>query len=95
MASNPNSRRSFIQSTITVARSYGFHGLDLDWDYPRNAKEMSDFGMLLQEWRSAVKAESSSSGTPALILTAAVYYSWNYHEVPVPCSGHFQQLGLG
>ncbi|CAL9226113.1 unnamed protein product [Arabidopsis halleri] len=84
MASNPNSRQSFIQSTITVARSYGFHGLDLDWEYPRNAAEMSDFGTLLQEWRSAVEAESSSSGKPALILTAAVYYSSNYQGVLYP-----------
>ncbi|OAO97648.1 hypothetical protein AXX17_AT4G23240 [Arabidopsis thaliana] len=84
MASNPDSRASFIQSTITVARSYGFHGLDLDWEYPRNEEEMYDFGKLLEEWRSAVEAESNSSGTTALILTAAVYYSSNYQGVPYP-----------
>ncbi|VVB12372.1 unnamed protein product [Arabis nemorensis] len=84
MASNPSSRRSFIDSTISIARSYGFHGLDLDWEYPRDAAEMSDYATLLQEWRSAVLAESSSTGTPPLLLTAAVYYSSNYHGVLYP-----------
>ncbi|KAL1205250.1 Class V chitinase [Cardamine amara subsp. amara] len=84
MASNPNSRRSFIDSSIRVARSYGFYGLDLDWEYPRDAAEMTDFGTLLQEWRSAVEAESSSTGIPPLLLTAAVYYSSNLYSLPYP-----------
>ncbi|CAN6913270.1 unnamed protein product [Brassica oleracea] len=62
MASNPTSRKSFIDSSIRLARSNGFHGLDLDWEYPGSATEMSNFGTLLREWRSAVAAEASSSG---------------------------------
>ncbi|KAK8697190.1 hypothetical protein V6N13_113342 [Hibiscus sabdariffa] len=34
MASRASSRKSFIDSSISLARSYNFHGLDLDWEYP-------------------------------------------------------------
>jgi len=86
MASNPTSRKSFIDSSIRVARSYGFHGLDLDWEYPSSATEMTNFGTLLREWRSAVVAEASSSGKPRLLLAAAVFYSNNYYSVLYPVS---------
>ncbi|KAF2584636.1 hypothetical protein F2Q70_00034668 [Brassica cretica] len=84
MASNPTSRKSFIDSSIRLARSNGFHGLDLDWEYPSSATEMSNFGTLLREWRSAVVAEASSSGRQRLLLAAAVFYSNNYYSVLYP-----------
>ena len=84
MASNPTSRKSFIDSSIRLARSNGFHGLDLDWEYPSSATEMSNFGTLLREWRSAVAAEASSSGRQRLLLAAAVFYSNNHYSVLYP-----------
>ncbi|VYS63278.1 unnamed protein product [Arabidopsis thaliana] len=84
MASSSYGRKSFILSTISIARSYGFDGLDLDWEYPRNAAEMSDFAELLKEWRYAVQGEAYSSELPVLILTATVYYSSNYNGVVYP-----------
>lgn len=85
MASQAASRKSFIDSSINLARSLNFHGLDIDWEYPDNA-QMSDFGTLLTEWRSAVAAEARSSGKPALLLTAAVTYSANYFGAINPTS---------
>ncbi|KAJ8617498.1 hypothetical protein MRB53_013684 [Persea americana] len=35
MASQPGSRKSFIDSSIQLARSNGFHGLNLDWESHR------------------------------------------------------------
>nr|GMD77003.1 class V chitinase-like [Ipomoea batatas] len=75
MASQPSSRKSFIDSSIAVARANGFSGLDLDWEYPRTPGQMADLGSLLDEWRAAVAAEASSSGEAALLLTAAFYYA--------------------
>jgi len=72
MASTPGGRKSFIDSSIRVARNNNFHGLDLDWEYPSSDTEKTNFGSLIREWRAAVTTESRSSGKPALLLSAAV-----------------------
>ncbi|CAI9098933.1 OLC1v1035672C1 [Oldenlandia corymbosa var. corymbosa] len=75
MASTPESRRSFILSSIQVARTYGFDGIDLDWEFPQNPKEMNDLGTLFDEWRAEIVKESRQTRRPQLLLSAAVYFS--------------------
>lgn len=72
MASTSASRKSFIDSSLKLARSNNFHGLDLDYEYPLSANDMVNLGTLLDEWRAAANAEASASGKLRLILTAAV-----------------------
>ncbi|KAL5074085.1 hypothetical protein RYX36_013069 [Vicia faba] len=72
MSSQASSRKSFIDSSIQLARSNNFNGLDLDWEYPSKDTDKTNFGLLIKEWRAAVAKESSSSGETALLLTAAV-----------------------
>ncbi|CAI8599883.1 unnamed protein product [Vicia faba] len=72
MSSQASSRKSFIDSSIQLARSNNFNGLDLDWEYPSKDTDKTNFGLLIKEWRAAVVKESSSSGETALLLTAAV-----------------------
>ncbi|KAJ0030579.1 hypothetical protein Pint_14531 [Pistacia integerrima] len=85
MASQSSSRKSFIDSSINLARSYNFHGLDLDWEFPPNSTVMANFGTLLNEWRAAVDSEySSNTSSPKLLLTAAVYYSSIHDGVSYP-----------
>ncbi|KAL1221156.1 Class V chitinase [Cardamine amara subsp. amara] len=84
MASNPTSRISFIWSSILIARYNRFDGLDLAWEYPKNDVEMSNFGKLLEEWRSAVEDEAERTENIPLLLTAAVYYSSDYNSVSYP-----------
>ncbi|KAK9101782.1 hypothetical protein Sjap_019036 [Stephania japonica] len=78
MATTPAARQSFINSTIEVAREYGFDGLDLDWEFPKDEKEMEDFGVLLGEWRVAVRREAELTRRPVLLITAAVYFASNF-----------------
>lgn len=77
-------RKAFIDSSISVAREYGFHGLDLAWEYPSNIVEMANFKKLIEEWRVAVEKESENTGLLPLLLTAAVHYSPDYNSVQYP-----------
>jgi len=75
MASIASHRKVFINSAIALARKYGFHGLDLDWEFPKDAVEMENLGTLFAEWRHAIDLEATASGRPRILLTAAVYFA--------------------
>ncbi|KAA8535298.1 hypothetical protein F0562_030301 [Nyssa sinensis] len=51
MTSSASSRKNFINSTIEVARKFGFDGIDLDWELPQNPTDMQNLGYLLDEWQ--------------------------------------------
>ncbi|KEH32176.1 putative glycoside hydrolase family 18, catalytic domain, glycoside hydrolase superfamily [Medicago truncatula] len=78
IASDPTARATFINSTIQVARTFGFDGIDFDWEFPTTTKEMNDLGELLFQWRRAISDEATSTSRPPLLLTAAVYFAVNF-----------------
>jgi chitinase len=84
MASQNSTRKSFIDSSIKLARSNNFLGLDLDWEYPNTTTAMTNLGYLLNEWRAAVANESTTSGKAALLLSAAFFYTSNYYTINYP-----------
>ncbi|KAE8687651.1 putative Glycosyl hydrolase family protein with chitinase insertion domain [Hibiscus syriacus] len=75
MASDAKSRQAFITSSIETARRFGFDGMDLDWEFPENPKDMQNLAVLFSEWRRAIVHEAKTTRRAPLLLTAAVYFS--------------------
>ncbi|KAH9700059.1 Receptor-like serine/threonine-protein kinase [Citrus sinensis] len=85
MASNPSSRKSFIDSSIKIARLYGFQGLDLSWSQANTSWDNYNIAILFKEWRAAVDLEArNNSSQSQLILTATVSYSPFLTEATYP-----------
>ncbi|XP_033739243.1 LOW QUALITY PROTEIN: uncharacterized protein LOC117326594 [Pecten maximus] len=81
MVSTDKSIEQFAANTILFLRSYGFDGLDLDWEYPcLRTSEPNDkfrFTRLTQILRREFDLEGTSSNRPTLLLSAAVAASQN------------------
>lgn len=92
MASQSSSRKTFIDSSIKLARSYDFHGLDLDWEHQTMTSEMTFLNLLLDEWRAAVDTEATDSGLPKLILTAAVPFTPLINSIVYPTASLSRNL---
>jgi GH18 family chitinase len=73
IAADPVKRNNFAQACANLITTYGFDGIDLDWEYPGYAphsgtpQDFQNFTLLLQAVRSALNAIDNN-----LLLTAAV-----------------------
>jgi chitinase len=83
MAADKNLRTVFINSSIELARTNGFDGLDLSWIFPATQTDMENFGVLLGEWRARIIEESTKNSlTGPLLLTATLYFSNHLFDMP-------------
>ncbi|KAG4909335.1 hypothetical protein JHK87_055451 [Glycine soja] len=71
-------RATFINSTITLACTFGFHDIDLDWEFPRTVNEMKNLSMQFKEWHAAIATEVAVTSRESLLLIVAVYFSIDY-----------------
>ncbi|PRQ46184.1 putative protein kinase RLK-Pelle-DLSV family [Rosa chinensis] len=84
MLNQSSSRSSFIESSIQIARRYGFWGIDLFWLWPNTEADMINLGKLLDEWRAAVDSEPRNSSLSKLMLTMAVKYVPSFGSMTYP-----------
>lgn len=73
MAAREEGRRKFAQSAVQLVEDLGLDGVDVDWEYPKNAGEAEDFVKLLRETRVALDqaARKRSKKKTRFLLTVA------------------------
>ncbi|KAM0339227.1 hypothetical protein ACHAPU_011029 [Fusarium lateritium] len=50
-AGTPENRARFAKSSVTLMKDWGFDGIDVDWEYPEDDTEATNFDLLLQTIR--------------------------------------------
>ncbi|XP_059455328.1 class V chitinase-like [Corylus avellana] len=84
MVSRAFYRKSFIDSSMKIAKVYGFQGLDLCWVSANTSSDMINMGLLFKERRATANSEAKKSIQTELILTAAVQYSPDVDSASFP-----------
>ena len=86
MINQSSYRKSFIESSIYTARLYGFDGLDLSVGSvgPSMSINMTNLGILFDEWRDAIASDSRKSGKSQLLLVMSATYSPAQHSATYP-----------
>lgn len=74
MVNQSSYRKSFIKSSIETARLYGFQGLDLFGVLPSKSTNMTNLGILFDEWRAEVTSEARNSGKSRLLLVMTSHH---------------------
>ncbi|KAK0592832.1 hypothetical protein LWI29_026304 [Acer saccharum] len=92
MASDSVYRKSFIDSSIKIARLFDFEGLDLWWVNSYSSFDMPNLDILLEKWQDAITLEARNSTRSKLILTAEVNYSPSKHPSNFPVESIQQHL---
>ncbi|KAK8649967.1 hypothetical protein V6N13_139619 [Hibiscus sabdariffa] len=92
MINQTSRRKAFVESSIKVARLYGFHGLDLYDVKPRNGTNTFSLGTFLDEWRAEAASESKNSGKTRLLLTMSAYCLPFVNSVSYPIDSAIRNL---
>ncbi|MWV43283.1 chitinase [Paenibacillus sp. HJL G12] len=79
VAADPAARTNFANSAVNVIRTYGFDGIDIDWEYPvggglpdnsTRPEDKHNFTLLLQETRDKLTAAGTQDGRNYLLTIA-------------------------
>lgn len=54
MADDAGKRAKFVSSSVDLVKDYGLDGLDIDWEYPKDASQAQAYVDLLKELRQAL-----------------------------------------
>jgi GH18 family chitinase len=80
VALTASSRAVFAQSCVEFLRTYGFDGIDIDWEYPvagglesntYRPEDRQNFTLLMRDVRAALQAAGTADGREYLLTIAA------------------------
>ena len=72
VAGDPERRKRFAESAVGLLEDLGLDGLDVDWEYRKDAREATDFVCLLRVMREALsRAEVKRREKTRFLLTVA------------------------
>ena len=57
VASSESTRKNFAKSMVNLINTYGFDGIDIDWETPKSS-EKENYTLLMEELYTAVKANN-------------------------------------
>ncbi|KAF3187250.1 hypothetical protein TWF225_004402 [Orbilia oligospora] len=84
MVSTARTRKIFIDSVVLFIKSYGFDGIDIDWEYPgasdRGGKpaDTENYVLLVREMRQAFTAEAKGWGI-SIAIPASYWYLQHFN----------------
>ncbi|XP_043276969.1 acidic mammalian chitinase-like isoform X2 [Venturia canescens] len=85
MASSPNSREIFVNSTVAFVKRYGFDGFDIDWEYPNQRggkpEDIKNYVTLVKELRTAFDKEDFLLSAAVVGAKNSAIKSYNIREM--------------
>nr|ANC95002.1 putative chitinase 3 [Lygus hesperus] len=78
IAATPTKRAAFARNTLKFLKTYGFDGLNIDWQFPNDqhrngsVEDYKNFVYLLQDIDKVFREEAAASGKPKMMLTISV-----------------------
>ncbi|CAG8718572.1 8504_t:CDS:2, partial [Acaulospora morrowiae] len=85
VTANPETRKTMVDSLLKLVKDLYIDGIDIDWEYPKNEKEGTNYVHLVRELRNALNDYAADMGEaqPFLITAALPCGPENYNRIPL------------